>query len=776
MNPEHPPDDRVPTGARRAAVRAVARLVLFALLVCGGIWWLSRHVRLPASAPAANVPAAAAPALPPPEPPEPPAPPPPFIVVPLVGEITGETADFFRDAVVIAHRRGASTVVLLFDTQGGSGPATLAVTKLMKEHTELRYLAYVDGASYGGAWSAGAVLALQCERIAVRRGHGFGAAVPIYTTEEGKVEVSPEGFSELTETLTDAAEKNGYPRALVLALIDEKAPLWAVPAGEGYTFSAEAPDAASGADLIKPPGRVLALSAGECAAYGLAQVVADGREAARLFGLGDADLLDHDSYKSLSNIARPQWDYLAALGHLGRVNGELDLRTAEAKLAMQLVEEVPEELTDAALRRTAIGRAGRNVERCVELLDEAEDYGAGHPRVGWAARSIGRRRQELQDLQQRVQVADLEASAMEPSDEEAPEGPAPEPELPLPEPAAPAAGGTLVFPVRGPLTEQTATLFGEALNEAQTAGGRGVLLVIDSATGEPDAAADMADAIAAHPALDFCAEVEDAAGPAALLPFCCGRVFVGRGARLVGEELAERASEPSPAVGKRLAGVKALWRARAETGGYPGAVTDALLDQSFALYAVPRAGGWSFLRGLGEPVPAGGVRLRAQGQPLTLAAEDCARYRLGRPVADAAEAYRLLGLPGSPESDAAYRTLLDWSQRQADAVEADRERSRRLAEEAARLTTAATAEPADVPALRSAVADAARALELIDQVFSIGQRDPLIDPDPDALRKLHERLRDWLGGVKGAYERLASGCGGSPFCAPGYNSSGPVVS
>ncbi len=520
------------TTRRQAAALAGSAL---AVLLAAGLAWrlglLPGHGAEPAAAPPRKVEPQTPPEPPPPPPPPPkPAePPPPFIVVPLVGEITGETADFFRDAVVIAHRRGAKTVVLLFDTQGGSGPATRAVAELLKEHTELRYLAYVDGTRYGGAWSAGAVLALQCERIAVRRGRAFGAAVPIYTTDKGKVEVSPEGFGELTETLTDAAERNHYPRALVLALIDDKAPLWAVPAGKGYTFSADTPDAASGGDLIKPPGRVLALSADECAAYGLATEVADGRAAARLFGLGDADLLDHDSYKSLSDIARPQWDYLAALEHMSDVRSELDYRTGEARLAMQLVEDVPKALTDAALRRTAIARAGRNVQRCIDLLDQVQDYAADRPRVRWAAASVARQRQELQDLQQQVQVADLEASVTEPSAEEPPEEPAPEPELTPPEPTSPPARGTLIFPVSGPLTAQTARLFADALEKAQAAGATGVLLVVNSTTGNPDAGPKMAEAILAHPGLSFSAYVETAAGQAALLPFCCGRVLVRRG-------------------------------------------------------------------------------------------------------------------------------------------------------------------------------------------------------------------------------------------------------
>jgi membrane-bound ClpP family serine protease len=732
----------------RRMTASIAGLALALLVGAGIIWHLSSRTQ-PA------LPTAAAPAPQPPAPaPPPPAPPPPFIVVPLVGEITGETADFFRDAVVIAHRRQAKMVVLLLDTQGGSGPATRAVTDLMKEHSELRFLAYVDGSRYGGAWSAGAVLALQCERIAVRRGRGFGAAVPIFTNQKGKVEVSPEGFGELTEDLTAAANSNHYPRALVLALIDDKAPLWAVPTPDGYAFRAETPDAASGGDLIKPPGRVLALSAGECAAYGLATVVADGREAARTFGLGDADLLDHDSYKSLSAIARPQWDYLAALERLGSVSDELQDRAAEAALALRLVDEVPHELTDAALRHTALARAGRSVERCIDLLDEAQDYGSAHPRVGWAAASIGARQQKLQELQQRVQVAELEASVLEQSEAEPPAGPAPEPELPLPELTAPPAGGTLVFPVCGPLTRQTSLLFAEALDKAEAAGAKGVLLIVNSTEARDAVAPQMAMAILAHPGLRSSAYVEDAAGEAAALALCCGRLLVQNEAHLTGVDLAARAGEESPAVNKWLAGTKALYRAGAEAAGRQGAVTAALLDESSALWAVPSEKGHRFLRGMDNAPPPGSVCVRAQDRPLSLAAGDCARYGLGDPAADSAEASALLGLPGDFAQDAAYRSLLDWSRSQADAVAADKGRARQLADEATRLTDAATAPASDMPALRKQVADAARALELVDEIFTIGRRDPLIDPKPDALRALHKRLSDWLGGVNEAYGKL----------------------
>ncbi len=199
---------------------------------------------------------------------------------------------------------------------------------------------------------------------------------------------------------------------------------------------------------------------------------------------------------------------------------------------------------------------------------------------------------------------------------------------------------------------------------------------------------------------------------------------------------------------------KALWRARTETHGAPGALVDALLDESFTLWAVPGAGGGRFLRGLDEPAPAGGVRLRAQGQPLSLTADDCARYGLARPVADAAEASRLLGLPGSLETEPGYRALIDWSSLQARAVAADRERADRLADEAARLAEAATAEPKDVAALRQSVSRRRPRPGVARRGLHHRPPRPADRPRPAGPPQAAHRLRDWLGGVKAAYERL----------------------
>lgn len=782
MDAEHRPGNAGPSDAddgapgRRGRRVAIAGVVLLAALCAAGLVW-RLHARPGQAAQRAQQPPAAA-AAPVPAPPQTPAaPPPPFVVVPMVGEITGETGDFFRDAVLIARRREAKTVVLLFDTLGGSGPATLSVTSLMKEHPELRFCAYVDGERYGGAWSAGAVLALQCERIAIRRGRGLGAAVPIYTTDEGKIQVSPEGFSALTDAVGAAAGRNKYPKELALALINAESRLWAVPEGSGYRFTADPPDASSKADLIKPPGRVLALSAGECAAYGLGQEVEDSRQAARLFGLGDADLLAHESYRSLSEIARPQWDYLDALAHLGELDEELEYRAAEADEAWKEVSEVPEELADPAFTRAALARLRRHAERGQQLVDEVRDFGASHPRVRWAAGSIARHGADLEKLLQRVQLAELEKSVLAPGDAEKaaaepPAEPPAAPENPLPDLTAYTAsavpGGTLVFPLHGPLTGDTTQLFDDALAKATAAGTRAVLLVIDSSAARPDVAPRIARAIMAQPQVRFTAYVDGerfggASGPAALLPFCCERILVRRGAQVTAEELLAHAREPNPALAKSLAATKATWRAFAELHGHPGAVTDALLDHSFALWAAPEAAGHSFLRGTDDVQPPSAIQMRAQGQPLVLGAQECDAYGIGQPVADAAEVSKLLGLAGDLRQDAGYRTVLDWSRRQADGIEADKAQARRLADEARALADAATARPpaeADperaVARLRESVKSAGRALELLDQIATIGRRDPLIEVEPASVRDMRSKLREWLGGVRATYKRLGA--------------------
>jgi hypothetical protein len=278
----------------------------------------------------------------------------------------------------------------------------------------------------------------------------------------------------------------------------------------------------------------------------------------------------------------------------------------------------------------------------------------------------------------------------------------------------------------------------------------------------------MARAIMAQPQVPFTAYVDGerfggASGPAALLPFCCGRILVRRGAQITSEELLAHEREPDPALAKGLAADKATWRALAELHGQPGAVTDALLDHSFALWAAPGTSGRRFLRGTDDVQPPLAVRMRAQGQPLVLGAQDCDAYGIGQPVADAAEVSKLMGLAGDLRQDAGYMAVLDWSRRQADAVESDKAQARRLAVEARALADAALAEaPAGtepqqaVARLRESVKSAGRALELLDQVAAIGRRDPLIEVEPASVRDMRSKLREWLGGVRAAYKRLGA--------------------
>jgi membrane-bound serine protease (ClpP class) len=205
-------------------------------------------------------------------------------VVPIHGAIDRPLAVYITRSVERARSEGVSYVIFDIDTFGGRVDSALEITTRIGSLTETETVAYVrvrpEGT--GVSWSAGAIISMAADRIYMAPGTSMGAAAPVLQSPGGGQEAASEKTVSAVRTQMAAlAEKNGYPRAIALAMVD--ADVQAVEAfvdGEQRIVTAEElarleEDAEAGAvevevgRTISEEGKLLSLTAGEMERFGV---------------------------------------------------------------------------------------------------------------------------------------------------------------------------------------------------------------------------------------------------------------------------------------------------------------------------------------------------------------------------------------------------------------------------------------------------------------------------------------------------------------------------
>jgi membrane-bound serine protease (ClpP class) len=226
-------------------------------------------------------------------------------VIPIEGEIDRSLMIFLRRGIQEAEKAGAATIIFRIDTFGGRVDSALQITTLIGGVDEIETVAFVPATPEGTgvSWSAGALIAFSCDRIYMAPGTSMGAAAPVYQSAEG-MEMAPEKtVSAVRAQMASLAEKNGYPKAIALAMVDMDVELVEVYLdGElEVSTSADLPDLERRAEeseatlekgkTISPEGKLLTLTAGEAERYGVSSAtVADVDALYALLGIPDASV------------------------------------------------------------------------------------------------------------------------------------------------------------------------------------------------------------------------------------------------------------------------------------------------------------------------------------------------------------------------------------------------------------------------------------------------------------------------------------------------------
>ncbi len=148
------------------------------------------------------------------------------VIVPLVGELDASHVALVKRAAKRIKEEKPALVLFEIDTPGGRIDYMLTVGEEMMNLAPLPTAAYVrpmgQGGITGGAWSAGAFLALSCKKLYMYPGTVIGAAAPVAQTAEGGAEPVGEKYvSAFREKFRARAEQNGYPPDLAVAMVDK---------------------------------------------------------------------------------------------------------------------------------------------------------------------------------------------------------------------------------------------------------------------------------------------------------------------------------------------------------------------------------------------------------------------------------------------------------------------------------------------------------------------------------------------------------------------------
>ena len=103
----------------------------------------------------------------------------PVVIINIKGQIDGGQAALVKKAVADAENKQARAIMIEMDTFGGLVDSAVTIRDIISQ-TPIETICYIKNR----AWSAGALIALAHQHIAIAPGGSIGAAEPIPTTEK----------------------------------------------------------------------------------------------------------------------------------------------------------------------------------------------------------------------------------------------------------------------------------------------------------------------------------------------------------------------------------------------------------------------------------------------------------------------------------------------------------------------------------------------------------------------------------------------------------------
>ena len=224
--------------------------------------------------------------------------PPIVAVIPVKGMVDTGLATYMERAIGRARQAGASYMIFEIDTPGGLVDSGTDIHSLLIGITDAKTVAFVTNQ----ALSAGALIALSCNSLVMKKGTRIGDVEPITVTAEGMKELGEKYQTNLRAIFRVNAERNGYPEKLSEAMVTKELEVLRVTLEDGketYLTSDEfdrlSEEEKKGAktEVIVREGELLTMTSAEAKELGFADaVVVDRAELLDFYDLGEAKVVE----------------------------------------------------------------------------------------------------------------------------------------------------------------------------------------------------------------------------------------------------------------------------------------------------------------------------------------------------------------------------------------------------------------------------------------------------------------------------------------------------
>lgn len=163
---------------------------------------------------------------------------PPVVVIPTEGPIQWKlTVESFEKTMKAASAQKPQVMVLQVNSPGGVVDYTWDMISQFKSMPKCKTVAWVNGKT-NGAFSAGAIFALACDKIYIAQGQAIGAAVPYELDSQGiPRDVSLKWKSAWHAQIRALCEMKHRPWPVVYALVSSSAGLYKMKTPNGYEYA-----------------------------------------------------------------------------------------------------------------------------------------------------------------------------------------------------------------------------------------------------------------------------------------------------------------------------------------------------------------------------------------------------------------------------------------------------------------------------------------------------------------------------------------------------------
>jgi hypothetical protein len=194
----------------------------------------------------------------------------------------------FENAIKSASNQGPLFILIEIDTPGGRWDLMKRYCNAIISVASCHTVAFISGGEYGGAYSAGAFIAIACDYIYMADGTAIGAATPIVISSSGVKDLNSVFGETATEKFLSAdrgyiatlAEQNGRSGLLAKAMVDKDIEVLEVVEGGKTIFiaSEDKKESQTVQHVWSKKGSLLTLTAVEAIQCGIANKLLNSEE------------------------------------------------------------------------------------------------------------------------------------------------------------------------------------------------------------------------------------------------------------------------------------------------------------------------------------------------------------------------------------------------------------------------------------------------------------------------------------------------------------------